>query len=82
MMLKLTHYNGLTKDNTPRTYTVYVNADHITAVYKEDESLYSTTVALSNGKYLLVMEDVDTVLLMMAANIRLTPEEWKKERSI
>lgn len=80
MMLKLTRCDGLTKDNTPRTYTVYLNADHITAVYKEGD-IYNTTITLSNGGYLSVMETPDEILLMMQADIRLTPDEWRESRN-
>ena len=75
MMLKLT----TRRERDRKEYTIYVKVDHIAAVYKEEPDQY-THIVLFNGGCISVKEDVDTVLLMMQADIRLTPEEWKESR--
>lgn len=80
MMLKLQQMKGVTKDNQPRTIPVYVRADHITAIYK-DSDLHNTTVALSNGGYLSVLEDPETIMIMGQMEERLTPKEWKERKN-
>ena len=67
-MLKLQQMSGVTKDNTPRTHDVYVRADHITAVYKDSE-YHNTTITLTNGGYLSVMETPAAIMKTMDAEV-------------